>query len=579
MVARPLPRHAPVQRRPSLSYTEALAGLLVGVGLFVAPGVEANKNLLSALLGDSLPDVPDSPICQARLEIVRRNVLVFLGGHMHRPADKDERKQLTEKMQDESGALLLHWCCTMPGETVCWGAEGGGPTLMLVTHGGTQDWAHCCFYSLRKPFLQQPAWIAEEVKDELGRLDQEPDAGCDLWHPAAFEAMDAEWGHRFCRIQVVGETILPCDIERLHAYKGPTKVVRAEQIYRALVLIQAHVGVPDGLDIIFATDDSEVSDWPVPVLAPARTNITNRILLIPPLELLSPFQEQVVTRVMRASSSKPWSKKHRKVFFRGVLSNSWPYHGPDGEQARHPGELKATLDAAQFAQAFQNTTAPVECQCSTWQECNKCVDRMVPKTASNWASFTRGRLVQLARSAPHAIDARLSPCKRDDLGRCEDGCVKELFEGDICTELERANVTAPPGTPPMGTEDHVQHRYLIVPDGSGYANRIYWMAFSNSLLIVPQSSLLSWLKPGSRLFRPYEHFLPVREDLSNLLDVWKWAEAHPAECEAMALAAQRTARSAFTMEPVLQYWHQLVEGYADRQRRAQRRCQATWAAA
>lgn len=161
---------------------------------------------------------------------------------------------------------------------------------------------------------------------------------------------------------------------------------------------------------------------------------------------------------------------------------------------------------------------------------------------------------------------------RSRSGECVGGCVKPNFDQELCAELEEANVTAPTGTLRIDLEDHLDHRYLVILDGSGYPNRLYWQAFSNSLLLVPQTGLLSWLKPESQVFRPYEHYLPVRGDLSDLLSVWRWAESHSNECRAMAHAAQQAAREVFTTSAVLQYLAELLEGYAERQRRARRIC-------
>merc|ERR1712118_380031 len=119
--------------------------------------------------------------------------------------------------------------------------------------------------------------------------------------------------------------------------------------------------------------------------------------------------------------------------------------------------------------------------------------------------FARSRAAVISKLMPHAVDAKLSACERSG-GACVGGCVKPNFVGDLCTVLEEQNLTARGGRGgkhAVSPDDHVLHRYLLVVDGSGYSNRLYWMAFSNSLLIVQQSSILSWLRPGSvPIFQP-----------------------------------------------------------------------------
>merc|ERR1712232_52219 len=141
------------------------------------------------------------------------------------------------------------------------------------------------------------------------------------------------------------------------------------------------------------------------------------------------------------------------------------------------------------------------------------------------------------------------------------GLVEERNGSQLCAALAASGVTELTGTPRSSKKDFIRYRYLAAPDGAGYPGNFYWKAFSNSVLVVPQSSLLSWLKPGSRLFRPYEHFLPVREDFSDLLNVWRWAEEHSDQCRGMALATQRAAQEAFTFGGVLRYVMELLIQY------------------
>ena len=260
-----------------------------------------------------------------------------------------------------------------------------------------------------------PDGAVREAEQEVRRLSATPSQA---WQESAFDDFEAAWGQRFCRFRVVEAEIIPCHRDRLEAYKSHTKVVRAAQFWRALHLLQMHGGLPEGLDLFVSLEDAEVADWPVPVFAMGRTEHVSRVVLMPPLEILTSGHMAKAGHTVVASALPRWGwrRKRRRAFFRGQLSNSYP--------AARGGYA-----------ALRNVTPALHCrgECRTWQRCNLCADRMVPKTATNWMDFARGKAAALSKLLPHVLDARLSPCARSVAGACVGGCVKQNFLGDLCS--------------------------------------------------------------------------------------------------------------------------------------------------
>ncbi len=58
---------------------------------------------------------------------------------------------------------------------------------------------------------------------------------------------------------------------------------------------------------------------------------------------------------------------------------------------------------------------------------------------------------------------------------------------------------------------------------------------SGSLALVMESPFETF---GSCHFRPWEHYVPFREDMADFETAFAWCEAHQAECQAMT---ERTA--------------------------------------
>jgi hypothetical protein len=64
-------------------------------------------------------------------------------------------------------------------------------------------------------------------------------------------------------------------------------------------------------------------------------------------------------------------------------------------------------------------------------------------------------------------------------------------------------------------KDHLKYRYLFVADGWGAAwRRVPLILSSNSLMVKPYSDNIQWFYD---LVKPNEHYLPLKNDLSDLL--------------------------------------------------------------
>jgi hypothetical protein len=92
--------------------------------------------------------------------------------------------------------------------------------------------------------------------------------------------------------------------------------------------------------------------------------------------------------------------------------------------------------------------------------------------------------------------------------------------------------------PGIAMLDHARYRYLIDIDGVACA----WSLFEKLLL---GSCVLKVLSPYEQWFYdrivPWEHFVPLQRDFSDLGDKIDWCRSHPAETGAIAAAGQQFA--------------------------------------
>jgi hypothetical protein len=85
---------------------------------------------------------------------------------------------------------------------------------------------------------------------------------------------------------------------------------------------------------------------------------------------------------------------------------------------------------------------------------------------------------------------------------------------------------------------------LIDLEGTGFSARVTYLLHSGRPLLLASRSLLTWYDepPFPEPIRPWDHFIPIRSDLSDLEPMVAWVFSHPAEAYAIARRAQQLAR-------------------------------------
>ncbi len=163
-----------------------------------------------------------------------------------------------------------------------------------------------------------------------------------------------------------------------------------------------------------------------------------------------------------------------------------------------------------------------------------------------WSFFPRSTLVFLSLQYPDLIDARFTQGVQ-----CTPKVAKLLESFSMLSQ----NVTE---------ITHLQYKYLIDVDGNScsYA-RCFWILLSNSLLIKQETANIQWYYGA---MRPYEHYLPVKEDLSDLIQKIIWAQEHDAEAKALAEAGSEFAKTHLSSEDTLLYLYHLIMAYASLQK-------------
>lgn len=82
--------------------------------------------------------------------------------------------------------------------------------------------------------------------------------------------------------------------------------------------------------------------------------------------------------------------------------------------------------------------------------------------------------------------------------------------------------------------EQTKFKYLAVLPGADIGSNFYWVLNSSSLGFVMETDYDSF---ASVHFKPWEHYVPLRADLSDLEENFSWCETHPKECQEMVRKA------------------------------------------
>lgn len=163
---------------------------------------------------------------------------------------------------------------------------------------------------------------------------------------------------------------------------------------------------------------------------------------------------------------------------------------------------------------------------------------------SDWMLFRRPKLVALSVQYPELIDAKFTS-------------LYSSWHSQFAHEHGYMGVY-------VSLKDHPAYKYLISVDaGCAATPRFPLLLHSNSIVFKDMSNSQLWF---FKALKPYEHFIPLQGDLSDLLTQIEWAKTHDEECKKISENARQLAADVLTEEAVYLYLYRLLEAYSNKQR-------------
>lgn len=88
--------------------------------------------------------------------------------------------------------------------------------------------------------------------------------------------------------------------------------------------------------------------------------------------------------------------------------------------------------------------------------------------------------------------------------------------------------------------DHCNYKHLIDLQGFGYSGRAKILFHSNRPVFYQDRP---WHEYWFFQMAPFVHYIPIKEDLSDLIEKIEWAKQHPKECNTIASNALQFAKT------------------------------------
>lgn len=82
-------------------------------------------------------------------------------------------------------------------------------------------------------------------------------------------------------------------------------------------------------------------------------------------------------------------------------------------------------------------------------------------------------------------------------------------------------------------KEQLKYKFIISVEGNDFATNLSWILLSNSTVIMPKPTVLTW-KIESELV-PYVHYIPVKNDFSDLEEKFNWCLNNLDKCEKIAI--------------------------------------------
>lgn len=164
-------------------------------------------------------------------------------------------------------------------------------------------------------------------------------------------------------------------------------------------------------------------------------------------------------------------------------------------------------------------------------------------TANNFKDSPRVKIVDISKKFPDLLDAKISRFYQFD-----EPYVDEMLKvGDYLG-------------PALSIVEQMRYKYQILLDGNCASwPGAYWRLYSNCLVLKQISTHKQWYYS---LLQPYVHYVPIANDLSDLVEKIEWAKNNDDKAQEIIKNANKLVADSLKYADILYYIYVAIVNYA-----------------
>jgi hypothetical protein len=149
----------------------------------------------------------------------------------------------------------------------------------------------------------------------------------------------------------------------------------------------------------------------------------------------------------------------------------------------------------------------------------------------------------LSKENPKYLDAGIISFNR----KLKKNLGKPLQIIEVNNKLEKSNF--------MTLTEKAKHKYILNLDGHVAAFRLGHEFSLGSVILIPKSKYYLWF---TYLLKPFEHYIPINEDLSDLIEKIKWCISNDDKCKIIAENGLKFFNTFLNKDGIFDYTQQLL---------------------
>ena len=115
--------------------------------------------------------------------------------------------------------------------------------------------------------------------------------------------------------------------------------------------------------------------------------------------------------------------------------------------------------------------------------------------------------------------------------------------------------------PRLSIEEQLKSKFLISLEGADVATNLKWMLYSNSVVIMPHPTMVSWAMEDT--LQPWVHYVPLEKDFDDLEEKYNWCINNLDKCEQIAKNGKEFIKQFLDEEREKQIINMVLRGYVD----------------